>query len=117
VTTHALFQLISTYAPPNGSPCVVNQDNSDCAVFLKNSIAFDSASTNCATAAKTTVLVYAPNGPVAEQNNNAVCGSVISNGVLVKNGEAIYYDQQVEHTKGFGSGGYVIGTWKELAPS
>ena len=51
--------LISTYKPPTGSSCDLNQDKSECAVHLKN---------NFATSGNTAVLVYTPYGPVAVKN-------------------------------------------------
>ena len=35
-TSDAIFSLVSTYQPPTGSNCDVNQDKSECSVHLKN---------------------------------------------------------------------------------
>ena len=47
----AIFTLVSTYQPPTGSACDVNQDNSECSIHLKN---------NFEPSGNTAVVIYSP---------------------------------------------------------
>lgn len=106
-TTERTFVIVSTYAPGTASSCDVNDDNSDCAVHLKNN--FDPS---CITAA----LVYAPNGPVAIKNsgnNETRCGSVFADSILVKNNQTLQYTDRIERIIGFGEVRYEVSRWEE----
>lgn len=106
VTDVAIFALVSSYKPPVSSSCDVNIDSSDCAIHAKNDF-----NVSC----KTAVLLYASQGPVAVKNNQKLCGTIIGDGILVKNNQAINYDSRVERLVGFGA--YEIGNWEELPPT
>jgi hypothetical protein len=106
-TTDAIFTLASTYKPPTGSSCDLNQDKSECTVHLKN---------NFQTSGTTAVLVYAPYGPVAVKNNQIQFGTVYADDIVIKNGQSLTYDPRVERVVGFGPVTYQVQTWVELAP-
>jgi type II secretory pathway pseudopilin PulG len=110
VTDHAKFIVLSTYDPPAESVCDVDQDDSECVIYAKNQFQFDG---NC----KTAVFLYAPYGPVAVKNNGAGCGTVMSEGILMKNGLEFQYDSSVDRILGFGPTTFVIARWEELPPS
>jgi len=104
------FVVISHYAPPVSTSCDTEHDTSECAVHIKNNFALD-ASGVC----KTATLVYADNGPVAIKNGQTMCGSVISNGIVVKNGQTLTYDSRISRIVGFGPSTYEVSRWQELA--
>jgi hypothetical protein len=106
-TTDAILTLVSTYKPPAGSTCDLNQDKSECSVHLKNN--FDPSD-------KTAVLVYAPYGPVAVKNNQIQFGAVYADTIEIKNNQSMTYDSRIERVVGFGPETYVVQTWFELAP-
>lgn len=97
--------LVSSYRPPTATGCSVNHDNSECSIHAKNHL-----SATC----KTAVLMYAHNGPVAIKNNSKMCGSVISDGILIKNNQDLNYDERFDRVSGFGEDAFVIGRWEEL---
>jgi hypothetical protein len=99
--------LISTYAPPVGTSCDLNQDKSECAVHLKN---------NFATSGNTAVLVYAPYGPVAVKNNAIQYGAVYADSIQIKNNQTLTYDARVERVVGFGSPTLEVTRWVEIKP-
>ncbi len=105
--TGAIFVLVSTYSPPAGTSCDLNQDNSECSVHLKNNF---QPSTN------TAVLVYSPYGPVAIKNNQDYFGSIYSDDIIIKNNQTLTYDARVERVVGFGDATYVVEQWLELNP-
>src|SRR2546428_118672 len=74
-TTDAILTLVSTYKPPTGSSCDINQDKSECSVHLKN---------NFQPSQKTAVLVYSPYGPVAIKNNQIQFGAVYADNIVIK---------------------------------
>jgi hypothetical protein len=106
-TQDAIFTLVSTYQPPTGSSCDVNQDTSECSVHLKN---------NFQTSGNTAVLVYAPYGAVAVKNNQIQFGTIYANNIQIKNNQALTYDSRVERVVGFGPVTYEVESWLELAP-
>jgi hypothetical protein len=106
-TTDAIVTLVSSYKPPGGSTCDLNQDTSECSVHLKNN--FDPSQ-------KTAVLVYAPYGPVAVKNNQIQYGAVYADNIVIKNNQSMTYDSRIERVVGFGPETYVVQTWFELAP-
>ncbi len=106
-TTNAVAVLISTYKPPTGSSCDLNQDNSECAVHLKN---------NFATSGNTAVLVYTPYGPVAVKNNAIQFGAIYSDSIQIKNNQSLTYDSRIERTVGFGDATLEVTKWLEVKP-
>lgn len=103
----SIFTLVSTYQPPTGSICDVNQDSSECSVHLKN---------NFEPSGETAVVVYAPFGPVAIKNNQAQFGTIYADAIEVKNNQTLTYDSRVERIVGFGAVTYEVETWVELLP-
>jgi hypothetical protein len=106
-TQDAIVTLASTYQPPTGSSCDVNQDNSECSIHLKN---------NFQSSGNTAVLVYAPYGAVAVKNNQVQFGTIYANNIQIKNNQALTYDSRVERVVGFGPVTYEVESWIELAP-
>lgn len=106
-TSDAIVTLVSTYQPPTGSSCDVNQDHSECSVHLKNN--FD-------TSGNTAVIVYAPYGPVAVKNNQVQFGTIYADAIEIKNNQSLTYDSRVERIVGFGPVTYEVENWIELAP-
>lgn len=104
-TTDAVFSMVSTYQPPAGTSCDVNQDNSQCAIHLKN---------NFKTTGQTAVLVYAPNGPVAIKNNQEQFGAIYGDSIQIKNNQMMTYDARVDRVVGFGDVGLAQVSWKEV---
>jgi hypothetical protein len=103
----ALFTLVSTYQPPTGSVCDVNQDSSECTIHLKN---------NFEPSGNTAVIIYAPYGPVAVKNNQVQFGTIYADAIQIKNNQTLNYDSRVERIVGFGDVTYEVETWFELAP-
>ncbi|MGH2786142.1 MAG: hypothetical protein ACRDJ1_12845 [Actinomycetota bacterium] len=103
----ALLTLVSTYQPPTGSICDVNQDNSECSIHLKN---------NFEPSGNTAVIIYAPYGPVAVKNNQVQFGTIYADAIQIKNNQTLTYDSRVERVVGFGDVTYEVETWIELAP-
>jgi Tfp pilus assembly protein PilX len=114
-TSATTLVLVSHYRPPVSTACDTEHDNSDCAVHIKNSF-----SLNTDLSCKTATLVYADLGPVAVKNGSSggtgslMCGSVLANGILVKNNETVTYDDRISRVVGFGPSTYAITNWKEL---
>ncbi len=106
-TTNAVAILISTYKPPTGSSCDLNQDKSECAVHLKN---------NFATSGNTAVLVYTPYGPVAVKNNAIQYGAIYSDSIQIKNNQSLTYDSRIERAVGFGDATLEVTKWLEVKP-
>ena len=100
-----LLTLVSHYHPATSTDCDYNHDDSDCSIHAKNSL-----QTSCVTA----VLLYADKGPVAVKNNSNFCGSVQSDGIIVKNNQTLLYDPRANQDIGFGSISLVTGRWEEL---
>jgi hypothetical protein len=107
VTEEGRFVVISHYQPPTSTGCDVNQDGSECAIHAKNSVNPD---------CRTAVLLYADNGPVAVKNGNVMCGSVVSEGILIKNDQTLNVDPRVNRVVGFGPITWEIARWEEVAP-
>ncbi len=109
----ASFVVVSHYQPPVGTSCDYNDDDSECAIHSKNH--FDPS-------CKTAVLLYADRGPVAMKNTTSnpndtgFCGSVYSDGIVIKNNQKINYDPGIERPVGFGPVTYEIARWEEMAP-
>lgn len=106
-TTDAILTLVSTYDPPTGSICDLQDDNSECAIHLKN---------HFSTTGATACLIYAPYGPVAVKNNQVQYGAVYADAIEIKNNQTLTYDSRVQHTVGFGGVTYEVLSWIELAP-
>lgn len=106
-TSDAIVTLVSTYQPPTGSNCDINDDNSECVVHLKN---------NFQTSGNTAAVIYAPYGPVAIKNNQVQFGTIYSQNIQIKNNQSFTYDSRVERMVGFGPVTYEVETWLELAP-
>jgi len=106
-TSDAILTLVSTYKPPAGSTCDLNQDSSECTIHLKN---------NFQPTDKTAVLVYSPYGPVAVKNNQIQFGAIYADSIEIKNNQSMTYDPRVERVVGFGPETATIQTWLELAP-
>ena len=117
---NSVLVLVSHYDPPNTDPnspsyCSLTLDTSECAVHIKNGFALNADGT-----CKTATLVYADLGPVAVKNGSGgsgsgtVCGSIISDSILVKNNEAITYDKRIDNVLGFGNSAYDVTRWQEL---
>ena len=106
-TTDAIFSLVSTYEPPTGSICDLQNDNSECSIHLKNQFSV-SGTTAC--------LIYAPYGPVAVKNNQVQYGAVYADAIEIKNNQTLVYDSRVQHVVGFGGVTYEVLSWIELAP-
>lgn len=104
--TDAVVLLASTYAPPAGTTCDVNNDASDCAVHMKNQFS---------TSGATACLVYAPNGPVAIKNNAQHFGAVYGSNIQIKNNQTLTYDSRIERVVGFGPVTLEQMDWKELS--
>lgn len=107
-----LFVLVSHYRPPVSTTCDTEHDSSECAVHVKNNFALNADGT-----CKTATLVYADKGPVAIKNNGTTCGSVIADGIFVKNGLTIAYDDRISRLVGFSPAAgatYVAEEWQEL---
>lgn len=105
-TTDAILTLVSTYSPPTGTSCDINDDSSECSVHLKN---------NFQPSGTTAVLVYSPYGPVAIKNNQIQFGAIYADSIVVKNNQAMTYDSRIERVVGFGEETYVVQKWIELA--
>ena len=103
----AIFTLVSTYQPPTGSACDLNQDNSECSIHLKN---------NFEPSGNTAVVIFAPFGPVAVKNNQVQFGTIYADAIQIKNNQTLTYDSRVERVVGFGDVTYEVETWIELAP-
>lgn len=101
--------LVSHYDPPTGTSCSTVDDNSECAIHLKNNFSLD-ASGVC----KTATLLYADKGPVAVKNGSTMCGSIIADGILVKNNQTLQYDKRIDRNLGFGDAAYAVTRWNEL---
>jgi hypothetical protein len=101
--------LVSHYAPPASNTCSTTSDTSECAIHLKNNFSLNAAGT-----CKTATLAYADLGAVAIKNGGTLCGSVVSDSILVKNGETVTYDLRIDHILGFGLSAYAITRWEEL---
>ncbi|MGZ4213895.1 MAG: hypothetical protein ACXVQV_11750 [Actinomycetota bacterium] len=106
-TNNAVVILVSTYKPPVGSTCDLNQDKSECSIHLKNDF---SVSGN------TAVLVYAPYGPVAVKNGAIQYGAIYSDSIEVKNTQALTYDSRIARVVGFGDTTLEITKWLEVKP-
>lgn len=104
-TTDAIFVLVSTYDPPAGTACDVNNDNSECAIHVKN---------NFQTAGVTASVIYAPYGPVAIKNNQVAFGAIYSDSIQVKNNQTMTYDARVERVVGFGEVTLEPTEWQEV---
>lgn len=109
----AVMVIVSHFKPPTGSSCDVNEDGSDCAIHVKNNFDFDDGTQTCTTA----VLLYADNGPVAVKNTQEMCGSIISEGILIKNKQTLTYDERADRILGFGPVTYEIARWEECPVS
>ena len=48
------------------------------------------------------------------KNNQAACGRVISDGILIKNNQTLTYDPRVDNVLGFGPVVYEVTRWEEL---
>ncbi len=107
ITEGGRFVVISHYQPPTSTGCDVNHDDSECAIHAKNK--FDP---DC----KTAVLLYADNGAVSVKNDNEMCGSVVSNGILIKNNQELNVDPRVQRVAGFSSTAWEIARWEEVRP-
>ncbi|MEX0873745.1 MAG: hypothetical protein WD646_11770 [Actinomycetota bacterium] len=107
VADSAKFVVVSHYQAPISTGCDVNHDSSECAIHAKNN--FDP---DCRVA----VLLYADNGPVAVKNNNEMCGTVVSEGILIKNNQELNVDPRVQRTVGFGPTTWEIARWEEIPP-
>jgi len=103
--TDAIFTLVSTYQPPAGSTCDVNQDNSECSIHLKNDFSISGS---------TAVAVYSPFGPVAVKNNAEQFGAIYADSIQVKNNQNLTYDARVDRIVGFGVVTYEIVEWQEV---
>ncbi|MGH2726357.1 MAG: hypothetical protein ACRDKS_05210, partial [Actinomycetota bacterium] len=103
----AIFTLVSTYQPPTGTSCDLNQDKSECSIHLKN---------NFQPSGNTAVIVYAPYGPVAVKNNQVQYGTIYADAIQIKNNQSLHYDSRVERMVGFGAVTYEVERWVELAP-
>jgi hypothetical protein len=101
----AKLELVTTYKPPTGSNCDVNHDGSDCSVHAKNHLD---------PACRTKVLIHAANGPAAIKNNSKMCGSVMSDGIFIKNNQDLTYEGEFDRTLGFGPNAFEIGRWEEI---
>ena len=106
----AKLVLVTTYdVPETGLQCLLegqNHEQSECAIHFKNHM---QASCN------TAVLFHAKNGPVAIKNNNDMCGSIMSDGVQVKNNQKFNYDSRFNRVTGFGNPGYELARWQECS--
>jgi hypothetical protein len=116
LTNGAVLVLVSHYQPPANTSCSTTSNTSECAIHITNGFSLNSDGT-----CKTATLVYADLGPVAIKNGSNgqnstgnLCGSVISNGILVKNQETVTYDGRVHNVVGFGPTTYGITRWQEL---
>lgn len=113
----AVMVIVSHYEPPPSTACDVNNDTSECAIHIKNNL--DYYDPGCTTA----VLLYADNGPVAVKNNansgtqGGMCGSVIAEGILMKNNQTVEYDDRIARILGFGAVTYEIARWEECPVS
>jgi hypothetical protein len=106
-----LVLLASTYEPPQGSSCDVNQDNSECAAHIKNNFAVcDPSGSDMGTA----VLVYTPYGPAAVKNNALQCGAIYADSIQIKNNQTLEYDPRVERLVGFGDVTLDVVRWLEV---
>ena len=103
--TDAILALASTYKPPTGSLCDVNQDLSECSIHLKN---------NFQPSGNTAVLAYAPFGPIAVKNNQVHFGAIYGDNIQIKNNQELTYDPRVERVVGFGPVTLEVLTWMEL---
>lgn len=101
----AVALLVSTYRPPTGSSCDVNQDSSECSIHLKN---------NFQTTGRTAVLVYAPFGPVAVKNNAIQFGAIYADAIEIKNNQSLTYDARIERVVGFGPVTLEVLKWLEI---
>lgn len=110
--TNAVVLLASTYQPPTGSSCDVNQDSSECAAHIKNNFSVcdpDAADPG------TAVLIYTPYGPTAVKNNALQCGAVYADSIQIKNNQILRYDARIERMVGFGPTTLEIVKWLELS--
>jgi hypothetical protein len=103
----AILTLVSTYQPPTGTLCDVNQDTSECSIHLKN---------NFQPSGSTAVVIYSPYGPVAVKNNQVQFGTIYADAIQIKNNQTLNYDSRVERMVGFGDVTYEVERWVELAP-
>ncbi|HVL33753.1 MAG TPA: hypothetical protein VM600_09275, partial [Actinomycetota bacterium] len=109
----AIVLLASTYQPPTGTSCDVNQDRSECSAHVKNNFAVcDPESDDPGTA----VLIYTPYGPTAVKNNAVQCGAIYSDSIQIKNNQTLEYDARVERIVGFGPATLEVTRWLELNP-
>ncbi len=106
----AQFVVVSRYAPPTSTGCDVNHDGSECSIHVKNNFDFDAGTGTC----KTAVLMYANNGPIAVKNNQTMCGTIISNSILIKNNQTLDWDDRFSRALGFGPQTFEIAKWEEL---
>ncbi len=116
----AKFILVSHYEPTvvgnpgNPEGFCTDKDDTYCAISAKNH--FDPTCEDPGVAG-VSFLVYADNGPVSMKNetgNEQICGSVIANGIHMKNGLQLTYDPLLGRPLGFGPNVYEIVRWEEL---
>lgn len=105
VSPEKIAVLISSYKPPTGTICSVDDDLTECSIRLKNNF-----QTGCATA----ILAYAPFGPTAIKNNQEACGAVYSDSIEIMNNQTLKYDARVERVVGFGPRTLEINRWLEV---
>ncbi len=113
-TTDKVVVLATWYAAP-ASGCSTNGGNpGDCAIGIKNNFAPSSSSLTGST--NTSVLLYAPNGPVSFKNNADFQGAVYANNIQVKNNMNVTYDPRLEQVVGFGTSTLTVTDWQECDP-
>ncbi len=108
------FVIVSHYQAPPSTACSTTSNTSECAIHITNGFSLNTDGT-----CRTATLLYADNGPVALKNSSNgggnLCGSIISNGIVVKNNENVTYDSRIDRVVGFGPSAYAITRWEELA--
>ena len=107
VAGRAVVTIVSNYAPPTSTACEVSSDTSECAIHLKN---------NLDASCRTAVLAYSNRGPTAIKNVQPMCGSVIAQGVLLRNSQTVRFDAAVQRVVGLGPSSYEIARWEECRP-
>jgi hypothetical protein len=113
-TNAKVVALVSYFR--NSAQCTTQGGNplDICAIGIKNN--FDMSSTSLTGNNNTSVLLYAPYGPVSFKNSADFQGAVYANNIQVKNNMNVTYDPRLEQIVGFGSSTLTIDDWQECDP-
>lgn len=113
-TDEKIVVLVSFYSAPPGGCTTEGGNPADCAIGIKNN--FAPSPDDLWLGDNTSVLLYAPNGPVAFKNNAEFHGAVYAANIQVKNNMNLAYDPRISQLVGFGPTTLDIDLWLECRP-